>query len=95
MLSIKEQYEHPHWQRKRLEIFRRDGWECRCCGATNKQLHVHHLYYENDLHVWEYDNEALATVCDKCHKLLHSELKKLSGIVAFKMLSGEIDITDL
>jgi hypothetical protein len=53
------------------------------------------LYYDNDLHVWEYDNEALVTVCDKCHKLLHSELKKLSGIVAFQMLSGEIDITKL
>lgn len=90
MLSIKEQY--PHWQRKCLEIFRRDCWECRCCGETNKQLNVHHLYYDNDLHVWDYDNEALVTVCNDCHKLLHSELKKLSGLVAFKILSGEMDL---
>ena len=94
MLSKKEQYEHPHWQKKRLEIFNRDNWHCRCCDETNVALHVHHLYYNRDCHIWEIDNEGLVTVCVKCHKILHDELSKLSGIIAFNILCGKIDPTD-
>jgi len=94
MLSYKEQYQHPHWQRKRLEIFRRDDWTCRCCGQTLKALHIHHLYYQSDLHLWQYDNDALVTVCNDCHKKLHRELAKLAGQIAFKILSGQVDATD-
>ena len=95
MLSREEQYKHPHWQKKRLEIMRRDKWQCKCCGESNKSLHVHHLYYEKDCHIWDMDNEGLVTVCFDCHKLLHNDLYKLSGIIAFKILSGKIDVTEL
>jgi len=95
MLSIEEQYQHPHWQKKRLKIFNRDKWECVCCGSTNTQLHVHHLYYKKDLHIWEYDNEALITVCNKCHKILHNDLAKLSGLIAFELLAGNLDSTEI
>jgi len=91
MLSIKEQYQHPHWQRKRLEIFRRDKWECQCCKKSNKALHVHHLYYEKNAHIWDIDDEGLVTVCYDCHKLLHEELNKLAGIIAIQILKGNID----
>lgn len=94
MLSIKEQYQHPHWHRKELDILRRDRWKCTCCGETNKLLHVYAIYYETDLHIWGYDDEALKTVCDDCMKILKTEMNKLSGIIAFKILSGEIDATD-
>lgn len=94
MLSYNEQINHPHWQRKRLEIMRRDKWECRVCGESNKQFHVHHLYYEKDCHIWDYDNEALVTICKDCHKEIHTDLKKLSGIIAFEILSGKIDVVD-
>ena len=94
MLSLKEQYEHPHWRRKSNEIIERDNYICRCCGEDSKQLHVHHLYYEKDRHIWDYDNESLVTLCKKCHKIIHFELAKLSGIIAFEILSGKIDVTD-
>jgi hypothetical protein len=100
MLSIQEQYNHPLWQRKRLEILDRDGWTCRCCDKESSdkipiQFHVHHLWYERDLLIWEIDNEGLVTVCDECHKKLHNELAKTAGIIAFRILSGDIDAIDL
>ena len=34
-------------------------------------LHVHHLYYLESKHPWEYANEALITLCNSCHLKTH------------------------
>lgn len=34
-------------------------------------LHVHHTYYINGKLPWEYENEALITLCWKCHEEKH------------------------
>ena len=57
----------PRWQRRRLEIFERDGWSCTVCGAEDKTLHVNHLYYVTERQPWEYPAWCLATVCETCH----------------------------
>lgn len=57
----------PRWQRKRLEILDRDGFACRTCNATERTLHVHHMYYEKGLKPWEYPDESLRTLCEECH----------------------------
>ena len=95
MLDWKEQYQHPHWQRKKHAILNRDDYSCRICGETEVQLDVHHLYYEKDGHIWDVDDDGLVTLCKNCHKKIHDGLSKLSGIIAFKILSGELDATDL
>lgn len=94
-LSYKEQLTHPNWQRKRLEIFQRDNFACTICGNTEHQLQVHHLYYLPEMLIWQYDNECYKTVCPKCHKILNKELSKISGILAFKILTLKIDTFDL
>jgi 5-methylcytosine-specific restriction endonuclease McrA len=94
MLSRKEQYEHPNWRRKSNEILERDDYTCRCCKSKTIQLNAHHLYYEKGLLIWEYENEAIVTLCKKCHSEIHFELAKLAGIIAFEILSGHIDATD-
>lgn len=37
-MAKKEEYAKklmdPRWQKKRLEIFKRDGWKCQNCGLT-------------------------------------------------------------
>ncbi len=38
-------------------------------------LHVHHLYYKVGLKPWEYENEALITLCWKCHEETHKNHK--------------------
>lgn len=60
-------WQDPRWQRKRLEIFERDGFACTECGAKDKQLSVHHFYYCKGRAPWEYPLWALATRCSDCH----------------------------
>lgn len=70
-MNYKEQLASPKWQRRRLEIFNRDGWACTECGETEKQLEVHHIKYLAGKHPAESPDADLATLCDKCHDLRH------------------------
>jgi 5-methylcytosine-specific restriction endonuclease McrA len=89
--SYSDQIKDGRWQRKRLEIMQRDDFKCRCCGSQNN-LTVHHIYYLPNKMIWEYDNEGLITVCMEHHEMLNVELSKLSGIIAFKLLNGELNL---
>ena len=40
-----------------------------------KNLHVHHKYYQRSKSPWDYPNEALVTLCWKCHEDIHSKEK--------------------
>ena len=68
--SYEEKLKDPRWQRKRLEIFQRDGWKCWNCGDEKATLHVHHLKY-GEGEPWEIDNDLLRTVCENCHTGVH------------------------
>jgi len=43
-MDFKEQYRHPKWQKKRLDILKRDKFTCRSCGDKESTLNVHHRY---------------------------------------------------
>lgn len=94
-MKFNEQYKDDRWKRKRLEIYRRDKWHCRACNKTNIPLDVHHLYYDIGAKIWDYDNECLVTLCRSCHAKIHNDLKKISGIIAFKLLCCEIDMVEI
>lgn len=66
-----EKLKSPLWQRKRLEIMQRDGFACRECEDSESTLHVHHLRYIKGNDPWEYDQEDLLTLCEKCHEKAH------------------------
>lgn len=70
MTTYLEKLRDPRWQKKRLEIFERDNWECKGCSCNKCELQIHHLKYLKDLEPWEYENEFLQTLCINCHKLL-------------------------
>ena len=59
------------WQKKRLEIFKRDKFQCRSCYAHEGTMHVHHLKYLMRYEPWEYDDDDLITLCDDCHAEWH------------------------
>ena len=40
-----------------------------------KGLNIHHKYYIKGRKPWEYDNDALVTLCEKCHKEIHEKEK--------------------
>jgi hypothetical protein len=73
-----EKYKHPNWQRKRLVIMKRAGFACEQCDSTEATLNVHHSYYERGLDPWEYPNESLHCLCDKCHKESDEIRKRLN-----------------
>lgn len=38
-------------------------------------LNIHHKYYIEKRLAWEYDNDALITLCEKCHQKEHEEIE--------------------
>lgn len=63
-----EERNSVEWQRKVDEIRRRDNYTCQVCGAQDKQVQVHHTWYNPNLHYWDYPNKQLITLCKECHE---------------------------
>jgi len=78
--SYVEKLKDPRWQKLRLEVFQRDGFACRICGAVNKPLNAHHSFYESGVEgVWDYDPRSIVTLCDDCHKEEHQYLAQVKS----------------
>jgi len=71
-VSYSEKLKDPRWQKKRLQIFKRDNWMCQSCGNERETLHVHHKYYSKNKNPWEYEDLSLVTLCEKCHMAEHN-----------------------
>lgn len=76
------------WQEKRAEIIERDDAHCRSCnfyGGDSPQigeiLHVHHIIYKKGLKPWEYNNDDLITLCDKCHKFITEKTDSCNELI--------------
>ena len=94
-LSYKEQLTHPLWIKKRIEILERDNYCCQICGSELHKLEVHHLCYLPDFLIWEYDDELMVSVCGIHHYQLTYDMPKISGLIAFKCLKENIDLTTI
>lgn len=71
--SYSEKLKDPKWQKKRLEIFQRDGFRCARCFNDTSMLAVHHKVYIKGNEPWDYDNDLLVTLCEECH----SDIKEI------------------
>lgn len=67
-MQYKEQYKHPKWQKKRLEIMERDGFQCQACFSRKKTLTVHHKCFFANTEIWNYDDDCFITLCENCHE---------------------------
>lgn len=65
-----EKLKHPKWQRKRLEIMRRDNFKCVLCTDGETTLHVHHKLYRKNCDPWEYEDSTFMTLCEVCHEIV-------------------------
>lgn len=63
-----QKLQDPEWQKKRLEVFKRDDFTCSRCGETKRTLAVHHRYYVSGRQPWEYPMAAFRTLCVDCHE---------------------------
>lgn len=65
------------WRNRKRDYLRNNpvGY-CPGCRQS-KPLHVHHINYDTDKHLWEYDDNDLIAICAECHGRYH-QLFKLS-----------------
>lgn len=87
--SYFENYKHPKWQKKRLEILKQSGFRCSECDNEESMLHIHHGYYQKGLLPWDYPNETLRCLCEKCHKERH-ELQEFITYVLATLSYGDL-----
>ena len=86
----KADYTDPRWQKKRLEILERDGWQCVACGSKDKTLNVHHLMYNGK--PWITPGPYLQTLCEDCHASLGKHPKAGIGYAWTHEYHPEIDM---
>lgn len=86
-MNYSEKLKDPRWQKKRLEILKRDDFKCTLCGDSQSTLHVHHLKYLDD--PWDIEDEFLVTHCEHCHKVIEYCKKIKSDTVITKTLKKE------
>jgi hypothetical protein len=79
-MTYSEKLKNPSWQKKRLEIFSRDGFACQFCFDTENTLHVHHLKYKG-VNPWDTPDKYLLTICEECHKKEHAEQDIVAGVL--------------
>ena len=84
-MNYSEQIKHPKWQKKRLEIMKRDRFTCKLCGDKETQLHIHHKEYINGNDPWDYDNKLLITLCEDCHTEIEN-IKKDDPDIIFESI---------
>jgi hypothetical protein len=89
-MTYAEKLRDPRWQKKRLEVFNRDNFKCRCCKAGTETLHVHHKHYEKDKEPWEYDLDYLITLCEDCHDILSTVLRETKRIIEDGFINPDI-----
>jgi len=70
-MNYTQKLKDPRYQKKRLQIFKRDKWTCQDCGNTKLTLHIHHKRYIRGNEPWDYLEWMLTTLCEDCHGLKH------------------------
>lgn len=85
------QYQHPLWQKKRLEALNKAEWICIECGCEDNQLHVHHIRYVKGRKIWEYELDELIVLCSNCHEAAH-DIK--SSISELPVIARKFEISD-
>lgn len=67
-MTYSDKLRDPRWQKRRLEVFQRDGFKCCDCDSESETLHVHHRYYVRGREPWNYPLCAFQTLCKDCHE---------------------------
>lgn len=85
--TYSEKLQSPKWQQRRLKIFERDEWKCRCCGNNSRQLQVHHVDYIHGIEPWDYSDDMLVTLCNICHDKERAKRSLTKNPFIFKVVA--------
>jgi hypothetical protein len=93
-------YQHPKWQKKRLQIMEQDGFRCRRCKREDANLHVHHISYASGKKPWEYPDSNFACLCHSCHHEIHHIISGVKDqqkrlVENWCTMSSDFDLQDL
>lgn len=69
-------------------VFSRDKNTCQHCGATEIQLHAHHVKSFADYPDLRWDVDNGLTLCWKCHLMIHTALNE-NGVNSGKIQTGK------
>ena len=69
---MKNEYSHPKWRTKRIEVLRQLGNKCDVCGAR-RNLDVHHKSYSEGKELWEYPLSNFRILCKEHHNEAHGK----------------------
>ncbi len=88
--SYFEKLKDPKWQKRRLEIMERDNFTCRTCRSTEDTLNVHHTHYRKGADPWDYDDDHLLTLCERCHGLAEARRESILKATADPIIQVQI-----
>lgn len=65
--------EYKDW---RQAVFQRDGFRCQICGQVGRKLNAHHIKPFKDYPKLRYEVSNGITLCEKCHREVHKEMRR-------------------
>lgn len=80
-MNYKDLYRDPRWQKLRLEVMNRAGFQCEECSSEQNTLNVHHKFYTKGAKPWEYEPENLQCLCENCHSIKHAILEEINACI--------------
>jgi hypothetical protein len=78
MSAYLEKLKDPRWQKKRLAVLNREGFQCQSCRSSSDTLHIHHLVYSSG-EPWECPDDDLECLCEWCHTMREMFNEMLEG----------------
>jgi hypothetical protein len=93
-MTYSKKLQNPLWQKKRLEILQRDEFQCIHCGCNDKELHVHHRWYQFGKDIWDYPDSCFETLCFECHEYVEMCIKDSTSDMQLIIRKTHIDQHD-
>ena len=63
--------DHIFWKERRRIVLETKGVKCFKCGTVSN-IQVHHNCYQVGRAYWDYGDEYLDVVCERCHGIIHN-----------------------
>ena len=89
----------PRWLNRRRDVLRKANYTCQSCRMGDRQLEIHHNFYDHSREPWEYRDEELKCLCTACHTGFHEQLTifkrdvlPLLDLRSLKVLNGALSV---
>lgn len=84
--SYAAQLQTDEWKQFARAVRKEKENGCAICRRADVETHVHHVFYDPSLKLWEYDHNDVMLLCAACHKEFHEQLNNFRRHV-FKHLT--------